>query len=270
MKYDDKHSLSSSNQNLRPESTNNLNGLVQENGRLSAELVLLKGKLKEFEAREREVTTVQNENTQLKAEISDLRLRKEKEVEFNEVLKEFETNFRKKIMEVEAEKEYYKGLNREYLVEKNNFRLEKEEKIYELEMTVNQLQERLREKDRKNANSHEFTSEHNEKCLKLNEEKERLTFDLTEKTLEIGVWKEKYYELLAQMERKASAKPLTNNSQELDREISSVKIQNKELLEKMDILNRIIESHSTERENLETELRIYKQKVAESEKKPKV
>ena len=135
-------------------------------------------------------------------------------------------------------------------------------------MSVNQLQEKLREKDKKNANSQEIKNEDNEKLLKLNQEKETLVFDLTEKTLEISVWREKYYDLLGQMEKKTSNKQLSN-SQDFDKEIFSLKIQNKELLEKMDILNRIIESHSTERENVEMELKIYKQKLAETEKKPK-
>jgi chromosome segregation ATPase len=53
-------------------------------------------------------------------------------------------------------------------------------------------------------------------------------------------------------------------------EISSLRIQTRELMEKMEILNKIIEGHAMERENLETELKIYKQKLSEAEKKIKV
>ena len=245
----------SSTKNLKPESMNNI---IIENNRLSSEIVSLKGKMKDYEMIEKEMAQFQIENQQLKTEINNLQARKSKETEFNEILKEFETNFRNKIMEVEAEKEYYKGLNKEYLTERNNFRLEKEEKIYELELTISQLQEKLKEKEREKVSFSAEKKEKNEIEKVLNEEKDRLFVDLREKTVEISVWKEKYYELLAEKDKIIK----TNNSFNSNhKEIDSLKIQTKELMEKMDILNRIIESHAAEKENLETELKIYKQKM---------
>jgi len=260
----------SSTQNLKPET---MNKVIQENNRMSLEITSLKSKINDYENLQKEKNQFQTENHQLKLEINNIQSLKHKENEYNEILKDFETNFRNKIMEVEAEKEYYKGLNKEYLTERNNLRLEKEEKIYQLEYTINQLQEKLKEKEWKLADVVTNTNDSDGKIQKITEEKDRLTVDLSEKVLEIGIWKEKYYELMdlkEKLEKQAKYAINQQSYESMSYEISSLRIQTRELMEKMEILNKIIEGHAMERENLETELKIYKQKLSEAEKKIKV
>jgi len=240
---------------------------------MSLEITSLKSKINDYENLQKEKNQFQTENHQLKLEINNIQSLKHKENEYNEILKDFETNFRNKIMEVEAEKEYYKGLNKEYLTERNNLRLEKEEKIYQLEYTINQLQEKLKEKEWKLADVVTNTNDSDGKIQKITEEKDRLTVDLSEKVLEIGIWKEKYYELMdlkEKLEKQAKYAINQQSYESMSYEISSLRIQTRELMEKMEILNKIIEGHAMERENLETELKIYKQKLSEAEKKIKV
>lgn len=270
-KLDEKNmNKTSSTQNLKPET---MNKVIQENNRMSLEITSLKSKINDYENLQKEKNQFQTENHQLKLEINNIQSLKHKENEYNEILKDFETNFRNKIMEVEAEKEYYKGLNKEYLTERNNLRLEKEEKIYQLEYTINQLQEKLKEKEWKLADVVTNTNDSDGKIQKITEEKDRLTVDLSEKVLEIGIWKEKYYELMdlkEKLEKQAKYAINQQSYESMSYEISSLRIQTRELMEKMEILNKIIEGHAMERENLETELKIYKQKLSEAEKKIKV
>lgn len=265
-----------------PDSSN----LLQENNRLSSELNSLKTKIRDYESIQEELETFQNENKSLKSEIIVLQCKQQKENEFNEILKEFETNFRKKILEVESEKEYYKGLNKQYLIEKNNIKLEKEEKIYELEFLIGELTKNLKEKEenliliqKKPQFKNSFV--HETKFTELKEENNKILIDLQEKNLEVGVWKEKFYELLDEKNKNEKEK-FTNNINDQSNskyfqtisqqnlEINSMRIQIKEMAEKMEILNRIIESKCEEKENLEIELNVYKKKFQELEKKTKV
>ena len=220
----------------------NSSGLLQENTRLSSELSVLRGKIKNYEEIERKLEDFQQEN---------LLLKEQKESQFNDILKEFDLNFRKKIVEIEKEKDFYKEKNKEILYEKNAEKLEKEEKIYELEYKIKELKEILKEKEEKEENSKgNMKNSGNyeeilEKFKDFTEENKRISMELHEKKLEIEVWKEKFYEKTGE------------NSVFCE---NSMKIQIKELKDKAEIFNRIIEENTQKNENLEMELKIYKQK----------
>lgn len=220
----------------------------------SSDLNPLRNRVKSLEETESELRQLQKENQGLREELASINSQKQKE--FEDVLRKFE-EFRNKIKEVEAQNEYFKGLNREYLSEKNVLRLESQEKIYELESKLAELALKHRDCENKRADKGEETSRADEKTAKVVEERDKLRFELQSRDLELGVWKSKYFEL---QDCKSGG----------SEEVSSMRIQTKELMEKIVILNRIIESNAIERENLETELRIYKQKLSENERKLQV
>lgn len=244
--------------------------LVKENSKLSSEITSLKSKIKDYETMEKELNNFQKENKFLKEEINSLQIRQSKENEFNEVLKEFETNFRNKIFEVEQEKEYYKNLSKQHMAEKADLKYEKDQKIFELENQVLEITEQLISMKEKLAFFQEANNNSQEESIKINElknENSKILMNLTEKDIELSVWKEKYYELLESKDNSASQTKLKSSIlDDQKNEINSLKIQIKELLDKMDILNGIIETYETQKEKLETELKIYKQNIQETGK----
>lgn len=243
---------------------------MKENSRLSSEINSLRGKIKKYENIEKELSNFHQENKILKEEINSLQSKQKKENEFNEVLKDFETNFRTKIMEVEKEKNYYKDLSKQFLSEKSELKLEKEREIFELECKITELNKKLQENQYNTVDphfgNHKDTSE---QIKQINNENQKLMMILKDKDVELSVWKEKYYELSENQGKQISSNLTQFNStstSDQKNEIISLKFQIKELCDKMEILNRIIEDHGYEKENLETELKIYKQKLQEMEK----
>ena len=249
------------NEGNRYESSKNLiktienpQGLIQENNRLTIELNGIQDKIRNYENLEQELTNFQRENRLLKSELSTLNQKQQKETEFNEILKEFETNFRNKIMEVEAEKDHYKTLNKQLLSEKTEEKFENNEKIFVFQEKIKELELILAEKDKK-INSFHLPPPTNTLSMKnsynfkeFSEEIENLRVSLQEKTIETDVWKEKFYDL-------------SGKEEVLKGEIYSLANQNKEFFEKMEILNRILEEKHLEKENIEVELSIYKKNL---------
>lgn len=250
-------------------STDNSAILVKENSRLSSEITSLKSKIKDYETMEKELNNFQKENMFLKEEINSLQIRQKKENEFDGVLKEFETNFRNKILEVEKEKEYYKNLSKQHMAEKADLKFEKDQKIFELENQILEITEKYNSINEKLALTQQTTHNNQEESTKINDlknEKNKILMSLNEKDIELSVWKEKYYELLDSKDTVSQTKMKSSALEDQKNEINSLKIQIKELLDKMDILNGIIETYEIQKEKLETELTIYKQKFQESGK----